>query len=261
MNRCSIHRISPLALAALVLAGALAWSMLAPAAVPARGGPSITLKVSENELRPGRSTDLTGELSGVFTGSDGRTVTLMESPYPYDSETVADTTTTDADGRFSFEETPELNSRYRAVFDGGPVDGSASSPVRQVYVFAKTKFRLRLNDRGTRANGAFTLIYSPRVQPEYYVGRKIHWYFRKTSQPRYRRVATTRMRDKPRGAKGKVSYRLPRSRNGYRFQMGYCLASPARDVGIGNEEPDRCPRSFAPRVGAGADRAPVQAAG
>ncbi len=177
-------------------------------------------------------------------GNDGRTVQLVASPFPYETSSVVDSATTDANGDFEFMVSPELNTRYRATFDGGILGGTAQSSPEQVFVFPKFDYDLGVTDRGF-AKARFDFFYSEQVQPEYYVGkRKLNWYFRKTSQDRLRRVATTRFEDTAQGVGGDLTYKIPRSRKSYRFEIVVCADAPARDIGTGNDKRLRCPRSF-----------------
>lgn len=243
---CSVSRSRFATGAALVtaLASALLAGVLVDRGVAQGGEPQITLRAQPGELQPGRSSTLSGRLSGVTTGADGREVTLLASDYPYESESIAGTATTDFEGNYEFTVTPELNTRYRVRFSGGLLDGSATSDPAKVFVFASgDDYRIRVLQRRGIVKARWDLFYSPKVEPEYYVGRPVYWYFRKLSQARFRRVERTTTRDTVRGLKAKVSWRLPPTRRGYRFEFFPCLPAPARDVGVGNDLPLRCPKS------------------
>jgi hypothetical protein len=243
MSRPNPHTRTAMGALALAFATLLAVAILAERGAAQGGGPEVTLRAQPGELNPGRSSTLRGTLSGVTTGADGREVTLLMSEYPYASEAVAGTTTTDADGDYEFTVTPELNTRYRVRFDGGVIDGTATSDPAKVFVFATGDARIRVLQRRGIVKSRWDLFYSPRVQPEYYVGRTVYWYFRKLSQPRLRIVERTKARDTARGFKAQAAWRLPPTRRGYRFEFFPCLPAPARDVGIGNDKPLRCPKN------------------
>lgn len=229
------------ALVSLVLAAALA----SPHPASAGDGARLTLEASKKQLRPGQKTDLSGTLSGVFSGNDGKTVTLWATPYPYDEGSPVGTTTTDADGDYSFPNlNPKLNTRYQASFDGDLIDGDANSNTVQIFRFIRGDLDLKVTDDGF-AEARFDFFYSDQVKPEYYAGREdLHWYFGKTTADRFRRVAKVRFRNTARGVGGGIRYRLPRSRNGYNFFLFPCIEAPAADIGIGNKKPIQCPRSF-----------------
>ena len=234
---------------------AVCSSCLLLAAPAHAGGPSLTLEASKKQLRPSQTTNLSGELSGVFSGDSGKTITLLATPYPYENESVATTTTTGANGKFSFPDVdPELNTRYRVTFDGDVLDGDATSESVQIFRFIRSDFDLGVTPDGF-AEARFDLFYSPAVQPEYYVGRRdVHWYFRKTTQERAKRVGRSRFEDTTSGAGASFRYRLPRSRKQYRFVLSLCVEAPAADIGIGNDKPNKCKASFRARQPAVAAR-------
>ena len=210
---------------------------------------AITLEASKSELNPGKTTDLSGTLSDTFSSPGGKVVTLVSSAYPYEDEGAVSTTTTGDDGSFSFPNVdPALNTRYRVDFDGDILDGDASSDDVQIYRFIRSDYELDVTRDGY-AKARIDLLYSPEVQPEYYVGRKdVFWYFGKTTQDRYKRVDRTRFFDTDRGVASDIRYRLPRSRKAYNFFFFPCVEAPARDIGLGNEEPVRCPDSIPARA-------------
>lgn len=212
-------------------------------------GPTLTLEASKKQLKPARTTDLSGTLSGAFNGNNGgRTITLLATPYPYGSESVAGTTTTDSDGRFSFPGVdPDLNTRYRVRFAGDLIDAEVRSNIVQIFRFPRGDVDLNVTRDGY-VKARLDFFYSEKVQPEYYVGRRdLHWYFGKSTADRYKRVARVKFEDTARGVGGDVRYRLPRSRKGYRFFFFPCVEAPARDIGVGNDKPNQCPDSFRAR--------------
>lgn len=233
---------------------ALVPAALVLLAVPAvaAAAPGITLDQDPQPVEYGDSTNLHGTLSGVSGGSAGRNVILLASEFPYDGEAPVASTTTGPGGAFAFTVAPELNTRYRARFDGGILLGSATSPIEQVWVFGVPFFG-DLNVVGRRVQRVrtwFQLEYSPELEPDPLAGKRAHWYFRRTTQPRYRRVKSSPLRPLEGGGGGvytRVAYRLPRSRRGYRFEFFPCLNAPARDIGLGNDRPSRCRKGFRAR--------------
>jgi hypothetical protein len=209
---------------------------------------SITLEASETKLKPRKTTDLSGKLSGTFGSASGRTVTLYAKPYPYATEEVADTTTTGSGGDFSFKKVdPALNTRYFVAFDGNILDGDATSDTVRIARSIRKYFDLRITADGF-AKGRIDLFYSPKVEPEFYVGRKdVFWYFGKTSEDSYERVARTRFSDTDRGVASKIRYKLPRSQAGYEFFFFPCVEAPAEDIGLGKPRAVKCPGSIPAR--------------
>jgi hypothetical protein len=207
------------------------------------GGPSVTLEASKKRLRPPKTTDLSGTLTGVFSGDSGKTVTLYESPYPYEDEEVVTSTTTGQGGAFSFPGlAPELNTRYRVAFDGEVLDGDASSTPAQVYVFARFAVDVLPTARPSAILATFDATYSPEIQPEFLIGRPVYWYFRKTTQKSYKRVEKSRWRDTSSGAHAQATIKLPRSRKAYRYFIGACTEVEKEDVGIGPPIEVNCPQ-------------------
>lgn len=207
------------------------------------GGPSLTLEASKKRLQPGKSAKLTGTLSNVFSGAEGKTVTLLATPYPYGSENTAGTTTVGPDGQFSFGSVePDLNTRYRATFDGDVLDGDAQSETVQLFVSPTISFDFATDPFRPVSNAQAMIGYSEAVQPEFLVGKPIFWYFKKTSQKRYKRVETTKLRDVFEGVMGKATIKLPRSRKGYRYQLAFCVDEPSQDIGVGPPRGFKCPR-------------------
>lgn len=247
---------------------ALAVSALGLAAAPAQAdAAALTLEASKRQLKPDKTTDLSGVLSGTFSSPSGKTVTLYATPYPYETEEVAGSTTTGDGGAFSFPNTdPALNTRYRVGFDGDVLDGDASSAAVQIFRFADSSYDLEVTFDGY-AQARFDFIYSDQVLPEYYIGRNdVHWYFGKTKQKWFKRVERTRFFDTFTGVAADVRYRLPRSRKGYRFFFFPCIDAPAADIGIGNDKPLKCPgrikqgRAARSYASATPSMAPVQSA-
>ncbi len=177
----------------------MALAVLGPGVASAQAA-SITLEASETNLKPKKTTDLSGTLSGTFGSASGRAVTLYAAPYPYEADEVADTTTTGNGGRFSFKNVdPAFNTRYRVAFEGNVLEGDATSESVRINRSIRENFDLRITADGF-AKGRIDLFYSRKLEPEYYVGRRdVFWYFGKTSEDNYDRVARTRFSDTDRG--------------------------------------------------------------
>ncbi|MDX6588355.1 MAG: hypothetical protein QOI31_2828 [Solirubrobacterales bacterium] len=237
----------------LIAAFAAVAFVIVPSAIAS--GASITLEASKTELKPNQTTDLSGTLSDTLSSTSGKTITLYATPYPYETEEVAGTTTTTQGGTFSFQDVdPAINTRYRVAFDGDVLDGDATSGNVQIYRFIRDDYDLDVTRDGY-AEARIDLLYPPEVQPEYYVGRKdVFWYFGKTTQNRYKRVDRTRFFDTSAGVASDVRFRLPRSRKAYRFFFFPCVEAPAEDIGLGNEEPVTCPGSIKARSARSAAR-------
>jgi hypothetical protein len=92
---------------------------------------TISLTASRSLLTFGRSTTLTGQLSGSKVA--GVKVTLQQDPAPYETPekfSNAATATTDATGHFAFTQTPAANTRFVVTAPGTPKPTSAPVEVR-----------------------------------------------------------------------------------------------------------------------------------
>ena len=137
----------------------MALAVLGPGVASAQAA-SITLEASETNLKPKQTTDLSGTLSGTFGSASGKTVTLYATPYPYEADEVADTTTTGNGGKFSFKNVdPALNTRYRVAFDGNILEGDATSDTVRINRSIRENFDLRITADGF-AKGRIDLFYS-----------------------------------------------------------------------------------------------------
>ena len=92
---------------------------------------TISLTASQRVLRFGRSTTLTGQLSGSNVA--GVKVTLQQDPAPYETPeqfSNTATATTDSTGRFTFMQSPATNTRYVVTAPGKPKPTSAPVEVK-----------------------------------------------------------------------------------------------------------------------------------
>src|SRR5207248_4786667 len=67
----------------------------------------------------GSATKISGQLQSQ--GNAGRTVELQATPFPYKGFVKVATTTTDALGRYSFTQSPTVNTHYQVVAKGPTV--------------------------------------------------------------------------------------------------------------------------------------------
>ena len=131
--------------AAAVFAGGAPSAPAAPAPLP------ITLTSSARSITASQPVTLSGHVSGVPAATEVR---LYRSAYPYPVAVQVGTTTTAADGSFSFAVVPDRNVRYRAV-----VPATGASAQVAVTVFARTSVKVRALAFG-RA-GVTILVYHP----------------------------------------------------------------------------------------------------
>jgi hypothetical protein len=150
MNRTKLALTSGVALLALVPAAAAAPK-------PPKPGPGSTLSIAAapSPMVFGRSTTISGRLTG--TNAAGQTVTLRSDPFPYGGFSNAATAVTNATGDYSFTQSPTVNTRYQTRV------GNVQSVI--VTVPVRPAVSLRLSDytpkRGQRVR------FAGRVCPQH----------------------------------------------------------------------------------------------
>ena len=146
-------------LLSLVLALAITTPALAnhkpghPAPAPAPG--KLTLAAAPNPVKFGSPVTFSGKLTG--NASSGKTVQLLQDPFPFDTFTEAGSAVTDANGDYTLTHTPTMNTRYHTR------QGATDSEI--VTVLVASRIRLRVSDRTPRA-GTRVRFYG-RVCPEH----------------------------------------------------------------------------------------------
>jgi hypothetical protein len=110
---------------------------------PANG---VTIAAHPSTVTFGRAATITGQVTGP--GAGGVQVTLQSNAYPYTGGfTNSATATTTANGGFSFNVTPSVNTKYRVEAKASPTRTSA-----EVTVNVRVKVSLHVSDR-TPARG------------------------------------------------------------------------------------------------------------
>ena len=119
----------------------------------------LTLTASPNPVRPGRSTVISGALSG--TGNAGRQVVLQANPFPFTQGflPVSDPHLTNQQGGFSFPIlSVPVNTQYSVSVPGAP---NVASPIVTVGVAV----RVGLNVRVRRTRRAMTVRLRGKIRP------------------------------------------------------------------------------------------------
>jgi hypothetical protein len=128
--------------------------------------PPIThLRASPSTVWNKRPVTLSGAATSVSAGSEVR---LYVSPYPYGPATFLRSTTTGADGSYSFTVHPDRNTRYKVLV---PATGLAE--VVQVYVVGKTVTKIKAIPLG-RARVTL-VVFHPRDLR--WGGSRVSWRF------------------------------------------------------------------------------------
>jgi hypothetical protein len=104
---------------------------------PGKQAWSLSLTVAPNPVRFGRSVTISGTLTGP--NPTGRTITLREDPFPFDTLANVGTVDTDTAGNYSFVRSPSANTRYQTR------RGGTESEI--VTVEVKPRVTLRFGDR------------------------------------------------------------------------------------------------------------------
>jgi hypothetical protein len=130
---------------------------------PTGPNPDLTIEADPNIVPFGKTTTISGRLRGQDNA--GKTIELGENPFPFrdnDPFRPVAETTTDANGDYSFQVTPELNTNYRVRTQGLQPEEEISGPV-----FVRVKMRItRSVDDRTPERGQL-VTFSGKVVPEH----------------------------------------------------------------------------------------------
>ena len=199
----------------------------------------LSIKVTETDVDLGDRTVIKGLLSSGGPEASQR-VELLARKFPYKRERVVASTFTGTSGTYFFRVRPTLNTRYRVRFK------SVHSDRVRVFVYpVKTDTSVRTIS-GNRARAHF-FVQFPADYPLRLSGRRVTWYFRKSDNPIYRTIKTTRSRatDSKR-IYGDTVLNLPESPEGYDYFITWCFAigREGQDIGVGRKAGGGCPRRF-----------------
>lgn len=169
----------------------------------------VTLAATSNPITFGKPATLSGKVTGPDHG--GVVVTLRADPFPVGGDTVAATTTTDANGDFQFTGLmPDRNTRYG-------VRAKTSPPVESavVDVLVRVRVSLRLSDSTPR--GGQRVRFSGTAAPQH-DGSVVRIQRRRTTGS-WKTVGLTLLRDAG-DARSRYSRRLRIRRDGtYRARV------------------------------------------
>ena len=200
--------------------------------------PRLTAKLTKQDLRLGSATVVKGRLTDGPAGDAAQPLTVYAKPYPYKSESVAGTATTDASGSYSLKVRPRWNTRYVVRLDADPTIESAKEPI--AWVYPKRAGTVAKFIRPGLASGRMILQVDPN-HPFRFQGRTLFFYFRKKSSNRFDRVARTKTRLRgPGDVTGYAKFKIPRGN--YTFLVSWCFDPGRGDFGVGRPVRQRCPR-------------------
>jgi len=91
--------------------------------------PDLTIKADPNPVAFGKTVTISGRLRG--SDNTGKAVDVEEDPYPFDGQfKKVGTATTDAQGDYSVQTTPDQHTQYRAVAKTTPEETSETLTVK-----------------------------------------------------------------------------------------------------------------------------------
>jgi hypothetical protein len=172
---------------ALVVIALAIWPLAASAnhkpghSAPGGSG-NLTLGAQPGTVVFGRTTTLSGKLTG--NNNAGRQVTLRSDPFPFDNFSDAGTATTNTQGDYASAQKPTVNTRYQAR------SGNEESGI--VTVLVRPRVSLRLSDSTPSAGQRVRL--SGRVCPEHDGARVA---IQRRTRTGFRTVARTTLKDVP----------------------------------------------------------------
>ncbi|MEJ7891310.1 MAG: hypothetical protein WKF94_01540 [Solirubrobacteraceae bacterium] len=187
------------------------YNVPGPGPGPGPGATALSCAASPVRVTFGRSTTISGRLTGPNSG--GVKVQLEEDPVPYADgfKKVGSEVTTDNNGKFSVAVKPTVNTRYQAVAKSSPPVACAA-----VQVLVRHRVTLRVNDR-TAFRGQ-RVRFRGAVAPADVVGRKVRIQ-RRTKSGSFRTVAKAKLRAA--GSRAVYRKRLRIFRTGtYRVKVG-----------------------------------------
>ena len=158
---------------------------LPPGPGQGQGPNAVTISAVPTLLTFGRSTVISGQVTGPKNGAVA--VDLQSNPHPFTAgfKNTGATTTTDATGKYSFTVKPAKHTRYQVVAKASP---PVTSPVVEVRVRLLVAFKA--NDYTARRGQR--IKFSGYVKPAH-VGRTVRIQKRR-SNGTYRTIARTRPR-------------------------------------------------------------------
>ena len=143
----------------------------------------LSISATPDPVKFGRAVVISGKRTGP--DNSGIVTTLREDPFPYDVFTEVATTTTDAQGDYSFTRTPGYNTRYQTT------QGALLSEI--ITVAVSPRIRLRLSDRTPEARTR--VRFSGSVCPEHdNATLRIQ---RRVAPKQWRTIRGTRLADAP----------------------------------------------------------------
>jgi hypothetical protein len=196
-----------------VLAAALPAAVYADHRPGHQGGPgSNDIGIAAaSPITFGGSTAISGKLTGP--DKSGTSAELEADAFPYADNDFAGvaTTTSDANGDYSFTQQPQMNTRYRVV-------AKASPPVTSSIVTVLVRLHVTRIVSDSTPRAGRRIRFSGTVCPEH--DGAIAAVQRRTSSGAFRRVATTKLRDVPGTTCSSYSRRVRIRRDGtYRVKV------------------------------------------
>ena len=149
---------------------------------PGQGPNAVTITAVPRLLTFGRSTVISGQVTGPKNGAV--VVDLQSNPHPFTAgfKNTGRTTTTDAAGKYSFTVKPRKHTRYQVV-------AKTSPPVTSPAVEVRVRLRVAFKASDYTARRGQRIKFSGFVKPTH-VGRRVSLQ-RRRSNGSWRTIATT----------------------------------------------------------------------
>jgi len=173
----------PIAIAALSSVLILP-AVAAGAPKPPKNDNKVSIAASPTRVLYGRTSVIAGKITGKEHG--GKTVTLQEDGFPFDTFKPVKTATSSGNGDYTFTVQPALNTRYRVVAKTTP---DVTSPVALVQVVARVS--LSVSDGSVKRGTAVT--FSGKLTPAH-DGRTVQFQ-RRTSSGSWATLKTLTLAD------------------------------------------------------------------
>ena len=153
-----------LATAAIVVTAALIAPLGMAAKPPDKNpnNPNLSIQADPNPVRIGKTVTISGKLRG--SDNSGKSIELQSDEFPFNGKFKPEgaAATTDANGDYSFQVTPDRHTQYRSVAELNPNPDETSQALT-----VRVRMRItRLVDDTTPARGQ-TVTFSGVVTPEH----------------------------------------------------------------------------------------------
>jgi hypothetical protein len=188
-------------------------------------GPAITLHANKKNVHAGNKVVLSGHLTDSPPGS---TVQLYRKPFPYKVAHLMATLTPNSNGAFSYQNSPQRNTRYEAK-----ITGTSTEATTKVGVFGGLKMKAQALRLG-RAGITITIHHPADLK---WSGTQARWFFKTNPQQGfYKGHSTTTKRLNARTTEVHTTVTLPAGH----FRWRVCFYVPDEHALLNLRRPPGC---------------------